>query len=447
MDFQADRTDAGLALALGVQEVRPVDLVTAYGTLANGGRAIGHTTILPIRDRAGNDVVDAVRPARGQAGHQPAGRLHRHRHPGRQHGRRVNPFWGKFAIDGPERRRPATLKTGTNNDAKDLNAYGYIAPPTAGGPSRRARTPSPWASGTAIQRQQPGLDAGGSPLFSIDVSTYVWQGFLQEASAPWPETDFMPPADGLVQAEVDPWTGFLARPGGPAVSEWFLAGTEPRERARGRLRRGDPDQPGRLRGPLQCVAGRRSRLAPARSDGAPVPPAARTAPGRATSTTAGSSRTGASWGRPRPVAQGCGSPSPSPSCFVLPTPDPSTGVVPSFEFPSPSGSGGRPAPLPAASSEPSASPSGDGRLAFDRAEPDAERAAHPTPEPTPPPTPEPTPVPTPEPTPTPTADPTPAPTWWSPPRGGPGSARSSASPVIEFAISSFAALRHDPGSA
>ena len=41
MTFQVDRTDAGLALALGVQEVRPVDLVTAYGTLANGGRNVG----------------------------------------------------------------------------------------------------------------------------------------------------------------------------------------------------------------------------------------------------------------------------------------------------------------------------------------------------------------------------------------------------------------------
>ena len=38
MQFQGDATEAGLALALGVQEVRPVDLVTAYGTLANGGK-------------------------------------------------------------------------------------------------------------------------------------------------------------------------------------------------------------------------------------------------------------------------------------------------------------------------------------------------------------------------------------------------------------------------
>ena len=65
MTFQTDQTQAGLALALGVQEVRPVDLVTAYGTLANGGRAIGHTTILNIQDRNGKDVVPPYVPPAG----------------------------------------------------------------------------------------------------------------------------------------------------------------------------------------------------------------------------------------------------------------------------------------------------------------------------------------------------------------------------------------------
>ena len=39
MTFQRETTDAGLALALGVAETRPIDLVAAYGTLANGGRS------------------------------------------------------------------------------------------------------------------------------------------------------------------------------------------------------------------------------------------------------------------------------------------------------------------------------------------------------------------------------------------------------------------------
>ena len=40
MTFQTETSSAGLAFALGVQEVRPIDLVTAYGTLANSGKHI-----------------------------------------------------------------------------------------------------------------------------------------------------------------------------------------------------------------------------------------------------------------------------------------------------------------------------------------------------------------------------------------------------------------------
>ena len=45
--------------------------------------------------------------------------------------------------------------------------------------------------------QQPGLDPEG-PLFSIDVSTYVWQGFLREVGRQVAESNFRRPPDGLV---------------------------------------------------------------------------------------------------------------------------------------------------------------------------------------------------------------------------------------------------------
>ncbi len=133
MNFQQDKTDAGLALALGVAEVRPVDLVTAYATLANGGKNVGHTTILAIRDRSGKDVKEpyvtpeGVQVIKPQSAYIVTDILAGNTNPN------VNPFWGRFAIRGENARRPATLKTGTNNDAKDLNAYGYIAPPTEKG--------------------------------------------------------------------------------------------------------------------------------------------------------------------------------------------------------------------------------------------------------------------------------------------------------------------------
>ena len=157
--------------------------MTAYGTLANGGKEIPHTTILAIKDAQRKGRRRPVPPPAGKQVVSPqaafivtdilAGNTNKN----------VNPFWGKFSITGPDGRRPATLKTGTNNDAKDLNAYGYIAPPTDGRADRgRVR-----ARGRGLERQlgqQPGLDRALSPLFSIDVSTYVWQGFLTRGDAP-----------------------------------------------------------------------------------------------------------------------------------------------------------------------------------------------------------------------------------------------------------------------
>src|SRR5207245_8246528 len=134
MAFAPDHTNAGLSIALGVQEVRPVDLVTAYATLANGGKKLGHTTILSVRDQAGTDVIAPYQPPTGDQVASPQAAfivtdiLSGNTNP------RINPFWGKFELTGPaNKHRPATLKTGTNNDAKDLNAYGYIAPPTQKG--------------------------------------------------------------------------------------------------------------------------------------------------------------------------------------------------------------------------------------------------------------------------------------------------------------------------
>src|SRR5688572_17446647 len=65
LTFQGETTDAGLALALGVAETRPLDLVSAYGTLGNAGKRIPPTTILAVKDRAGNDVIDPYTPPEG----------------------------------------------------------------------------------------------------------------------------------------------------------------------------------------------------------------------------------------------------------------------------------------------------------------------------------------------------------------------------------------------
>jgi membrane peptidoglycan carboxypeptidase len=399
MQFQGDRT-AELALALGVQEVRPVDLVTAYGTLANAGREVPHTTILAIRDTDGKDVQPPYEPPAGKQVISPQAAfivtdiLAGNTNP------KVNPFWGKFAVTGPDGRRPATLKTGTNNDAKDLNAYGYIAPPTDAG-----RTDGAYALAVGVWNGNSDnslVSTARSPLFSIDVSTYVWQGFLNEATAKWPVTNFKQPADGLVRVKIDPWTGFAATSDKNAVNEWFIAGTQPN------------DQPAAGTCGIDVVAAVKVETsfdAWMKADADWLRRAER-GPGVA----GGPNRTrtayfyngafhpyGSSWGVL--VGGSCG-PQPSPSCYIVPTPDPS-GVIPSFAIPTPIGSGFAPLPCPPASEIPSETPSSEPSLP--PSEPPPPTATPRPPEPTPTPVaPTATPAP-PAPTPTPTPTPTPVP--------------------------------------
>jgi membrane peptidoglycan carboxypeptidase len=392
--FRNERPTAGLAFALGVTEVRPVDLVTAYATLANGGRYVGHTTILRVQDRDGRDLVAPyTAPAGAQVASREAAAVITDILDGTTN-RSINPYWGRFAIREGDQRRPAALKTGTSNDAKDLNAYGYIAPPTSEGRAagERALALGAW-NGNSDNTEVATPDR---PINSIDVTTYVWQGFLQEATEGWSVNSF--DTGGLVAVDVDPWTGLLPPAGGLAVRELFIPGTEPG----GRL---GPDTCGDA---LFAASGFESRFPSwmtANQDWlrrAEVGPGTRGGPtGTRTSYFYNGSFNpwGKSWG---PVLGGgaCATPTPEPTCIPWPTPD-EQGNVPPIELPSPTGD--EPVPAPCVT---------------------------PTPEPTPEPTEEPTPEPTegPTPTPAPPSPLSPPPASPSPPPGSPSPAPASPSP-------------------
>jgi membrane peptidoglycan carboxypeptidase len=385
MTFQSETTDAGLALALGVAETRPIDLVGAYGTLANGGVRVEQTSILRIQDASGEDIElpgrgEPVQVVKPQSAFILTDILSGNTN------ERINPFWGKFRIRGPEgARRPATLKTGTNNDAKDLNAYGYIAPPTEEG-----RRDGAYALAVGVwngNSDNTPVSTPARPVFSIDVSTFVWQGFLQEATEKWEITRFSRPDSGLTQVAVDPFTGMLPSGQTEGVDEWFLAGTEPTSRLPARqcgidaieATRHEPKFPNWLEADRDWL--RRAQRGVGVAGG---PDRTRTAyfyNGQF-------SPYGRTW-RPFVTRNDCGaSPSPSPSCIPQPTPD-ENGVIPSIEIPSPSGSEIAAVPCPPASAEPSPS---------EEVTPTPEPTEEPTPEPTEEPTPEPTEEPTPEPT-------------------------------------------------
>ena len=231
-----------------------------YATIANGGRYIGNTTILTVKDRSGEDVVDPYEPPEPTQVISPQAAYITTSILAGNTNRNVNPFWGKFALRGPDgERRPATLKTGTNNDAKDLNAYGYIAPPT-----REQREDGEYAlvvgawNGNSDNSE---VSTPNNPLFSVDVATYVWQGFLQETTKDWPIRNFRRPEEGLVRVEIDPFTGYLPQRGSRGLRGMVHRGHRAQEPAAARsVRARGPRAPG-LRVEVRQLAGVGPRLA------------------------------------------------------------------------------------------------------------------------------------------------------------------------------------------
>jgi membrane peptidoglycan carboxypeptidase len=217
--FQGDAPTAGLSFGIGTEVVHPVDLANAYGTIANGGVYVPHVTVLKITDPAGKDVY-TYSPPKGdqvispQAAYIVTDILKGNTNPV------VNPAWGKFQILDGKKRRPATLKTGTNDEARDLGAYGFIAPS-----KDDAKYPS----------LVVGVWNGNSDytelgkIFSFDAPTYVWQGFLAEVTKGWPITDWKEPT-GLVHAKVDAFSGMKPGPfSSRTVDEIFIKGTQPKQ--------------------------------------------------------------------------------------------------------------------------------------------------------------------------------------------------------------------------
>jgi len=420
MEFQKKRPTAGLAMALGTLEVHPLDLNQAYATMANSGRNVGHTSILKITSvNAANRIDYKYKTPKGnkaiseQAAYVMTDILAGNTDPS------VNPVWAENRITTRSgRRRPATLKTGTSNDAKDLNAYGYIAPP-----SKRGRRDGEYALSVGVwagNSNSSPVTTVASPVFSLDVAAPIWDAFLTDVTRNWEVRDFRRPS-GLTTARVDAWTGF--EPSAYSrrqLSELFLRGTSPGrdpylkglkvvKGSDGKWYRWHDSCEGtpKTRGYLvlddaeshttswnDAVNGWIKRARRGIGVGANVASTKRTY--TAYFFESYYQPYGQTWGGPFAPTQSCRKApqeSPSPSPELSPSPSPST--EPSLP----------PEVTPEPTEEPTPGPT-------DEPTPKPTKPPKPTPEPTPEPTkpPEPTPKPTPKPTPQPTSEPTPAPT-------------------------------------
>lgn len=238
LDHQFERTkDFGLVYpntaipvaseSIGTLEVHPIDMVGAYGAIANGGVLMPRQMITRIVDGEGNQVwptpdttTTGTRVVSRQAAYIVTDILAGNTKD------KVNPFWAKWKItDGVtgSSSRPAAYKTGTTSDNRDVHAYGFLAAPS--------------------DKTQPALVAGvwmgnsdNSPndgKLSLDTSAPLWSAILSDVSKGMPIEDFdrLKPK-GIETATVDAFTGMLPGPSTTkTVSEMFLPGTVPTTRS------------------------------------------------------------------------------------------------------------------------------------------------------------------------------------------------------------------------
>jgi membrane peptidoglycan carboxypeptidase len=211
------------SMSIGTLESHPIDMLRGYGAIANGGVLMPRTTIQTIRDTNGKTVwsaeenMEGKRVASAQAAYIVTDIM------AGSTDRRVNPYWGKWAIFDGKVRRPAAYKTGTTQDNRDVHAYGYVAPP------KDLDAP---ALAVGVWMGNSNNEPNDGKL-SLDTSAPLWSAILTEVSKGTPIAKFEDTRpDGLVTANVDVISGLLPGPmTSRTVKELFIAGTVPNQHA------------------------------------------------------------------------------------------------------------------------------------------------------------------------------------------------------------------------
>ena len=221
-DVSRARPSRSLSMGIGTLEVHPIDLLGAYGTIANSGVQMPRRVHQPrsrTRTARSSGRSPATSPRASRSSARGAAYIITDILAGNTD-MKVNPFWGKWAIYDGETRRPAAYKTGTTSDNRDVAAYGYLAPPTD------KKAPA-LAVGVWMGNSDNTPNDG---KLSLDTSAPLWSAILTEISKGEPIAQFKPPT-GLKTATVDAFTGLKPGPfTTKTVKELFLPGTVPTQK-------------------------------------------------------------------------------------------------------------------------------------------------------------------------------------------------------------------------
>ena len=200
----ASNSSGDLSLALGSGEVRPLDLASAYGALAAGGRRREPVAILRVEDAQGRVLWQAGAPREQRVVSPQVAHL-------------VTDILSdndarslEFGPDSPLKLSvPAAAKTGTTTDWRDNWTVGYTP----------NLVTAVWVGNSDNSAMQG--------VSGISGAAPIWHDFMEEALKGRPVARFTEPP-GLVRVEVCPDSGELPSRWCPARrTELFIAGTEP----------------------------------------------------------------------------------------------------------------------------------------------------------------------------------------------------------------------------
>ena len=158
-----------LSITLGSQEVTPLEMASAYGTLAADGKHYPHTAITRIEDAGGETIYEETLEPEQALSHSIA---------------YATTQILKGVISGGTARRasigrPAAGKTGTTQDYRDVWFVGYT-------PELACAV---WMGYTP---ERPMRSVHGRRVFGGTFPAEIWQQFMSKALADRPKTDFNP---------------------------------------------------------------------------------------------------------------------------------------------------------------------------------------------------------------------------------------------------------------
>ena len=205
------------SMTIGTLELHMVDLLGSYGAIANGGTLMPREVILEVKDHDGNvkypasdEAPSGTRVASEQASFIITDILEGNTIAS------VNRYWAEWAVTEKGERRPAAYKTGTTDENKDIDAFGYVAPP-------KDKDEPAIAVGVWLGNSDADVVVS---VPSTQSSAPLWHAIIEDATKGTPIAKFKRP-DGIVEMNVDAWSGMRPGPGTQqTVSELFIAGTQ-----------------------------------------------------------------------------------------------------------------------------------------------------------------------------------------------------------------------------